>query len=492
MAAGQTPSFLVPEAYKDFFEHTHDLAIIFRADGRILQVNAAWKNSLEYREADLPHLTLLNMIHPKDKNEFKAICRIVVKDSRARKFFGVFLARSGYEVIVEGTLSGFLSQSKAGLLLGLFRDVTQNKEYERLKSEFISTISHELRTPLTIIREGVAQVEEGFFGTIAHKQKMIFDMVLKNTDRLSRNIEELLDISKLEVGQVRLQRSFCNMVDLVQEVIADFRVIAVQKNLKIQSEYEKEKIELYVDRQQIIKVLTNLVNNALKFTDKGSIKIYLDDGPDFVECKVMDTGKGIMPHDMPRVFETFSQFDRRDGPGDRGTGLGLAICKKLIELHHGRMKIHSSAKEGTQVSFSLPKYVPRDFFKNTIDQAILGSEREKKPLSVIIFDLIGLNNLRSRIGENRVDQMVARIEPLINQALRRAADFMVRDARAILVLLPDTSKNDAHTVMGRLTQLLEECFACERKMPKVDIRGTVACYPEDAENLEKILDKLCT
>lgn len=492
MPSKRSVSFLLPEAYADFFEHTHDMALIFRSDGTILQVNSVWKTVLEYEESDLSHLTLFHLLHPKDKSEYKEICQAILRDGRARKFFGVFLSKTGREIIAEGTISSFLFPNTSGLFLGLFRDATKYKEYEKLKDEFISTVSHELRTPLTIVREGIAQVQEGLFGAISAEQKTIFDMVLKNADRLSRNVEELLDISKLEAGQVRLQRALCNIVDLVEELVEDFRGIAAQKNLKISSEYTKERIEIYIDREKIAKVLTNLVNNALKFTDQGNIRIAIRDGADFVECKVTDTGRGIASQDLSRIFETFSQFERHDGPGDRGTGLGLSICKKLVELHHGRMKIYSSAKRGTEVSFLLPKYVYRDFFKNAIEQAVSKADRDRKPLSVIIFDLVGMEMLKRQIGVSRVDRMILHMEQLINQALRRAADFTVKDAKAILVLLPDTSKNEAHTVMGRLTQLLEYELFQHRKAVKTSIRGSVACYPEDAADLEKILEKLCT
>lgn len=478
------------QPFRDFFDLTNDMIQIFSPEGTILEVNPAWRKILEYLEEDLSHVTVFHTIKSKDKKECQAVFEAVFKDGKPRKFFATLLTKTGKEIITEGTVGRLAWQGNSFALFGLFHDVTRRKEYEDLKDEFISTVSHELRTPLTVVREGVAQIQDGLFGEIPGDQKTLLDMVIQNIDRLGRIIEELLDVSKLEAGQVRLQRSLCNVVSVVKEVVREFESLVRKKGLEIRMECEKEKIEIYIDREKIIQVLNNLINNSLKFTQQGSIKVSVREMSDFVECKVEDTGKGIPPKDLSKAFDNFSQFGREMGPGDRGTGLGLPICKKLIELHHGRVVIDSSPIKGTSVTFLLPKYVQRDFFRETIEEAMKKCQNDGQPLSVIIFDVVGFDVLKKTLGSRKAERIVGRMESLINKALRRTADIAIKDTKAILVLLPETYKESAYIVLGRLSQLLEDYLAGERKSPKIEIRGSVACFPEEAADLEKILKKI--
>jgi len=312
---------------------------VFKVEGAILDANPSWYQVLEYSEKDLPQLTVFNIIHPKDKKESEEIFLAVLRDGKPRKFQATFVGKSGKKFKVEGAVSRLLRQGKPFALSGIFHDVSRYEHYEQLKDEFISTVSHELRTPLTVVREGVSQIRDELLGPVPDEQKTLLDMVLQNSDRLGRIIEELLDVSRLEAGQIRLNRRLCDLATVVREVVENFKIIIKQKKLKLLTDFMPETIDIYIDRDKIVQVLTHLINNALKFTEEGCIKVYLRIRDGFVECRVSDTGKGISANDLPYVFQHFSQFEREIGPGDRGTGLGLSICKKLIELHHGRVKI---------------------------------------------------------------------------------------------------------------------------------------------------------
>jgi PAS domain S-box-containing protein len=475
---------------QDFCELTSDMIQVFKAEGAILEVNRAWRQNFEYADTDLPQLTVFNLIHPRNKKESEEIFLAVLRDGRPRKYQATLIGKSGTEVDVEGTVSRLLNNGKPFALSGIFHDVTRHKHYEQLKDEFISTVSHELRTPLTVVREGVAQIRDGLLGPVPDDQKAILDMVLQNSDRLRRIIEELLDVSKLEAGKVRLHRKLCDIVAVAQEVAANFKAIVKQKKLEILTDFVPAQIEIYIDRDKIVQVLTNLINNALKFTESGHIKVHLRAQDGFVECKVSDTGKGISGEDLPKAFQRFSQFGREVGPGDRGTGLGLSICKKLIELHHGRVKIESVPTKGTTVTFVLPRYTHRDLFKDSIGQAMSRCVEDGSPLSIIIFDILDFEALEKKLGVKPVERIVLTMEKIINDALRRVADVAIKDTRAIMVLLPDTQKENAYIVMGRLSQILEDYLIREQKTPKVEVRGSVVCFPEEAKTLEEILDRI--
>ncbi|MDD5225593.1 MAG: ATP-binding protein [Candidatus Omnitrophica bacterium] len=472
----------------NFCQLTSDMIQMFRAEGTILDANPAWHQALEYSDKDLSQITIFNVIHPNDKKESEGVFLAVLRDGKPRKFQATFIGKSGKEIKVEGIVSRLLHQGRPFALSGIFHDVTRNMHYEQLKDEFISTISHELRTPLTVVREGISQIRDELLGPVPDNQKILLDMALQNSDRLSRIIEELLDVSKLEAGKVRLHRKLCDIAKVASEVIANFKVVVKRKNLEILQDFVPQEIEIYIDRDKIVQVLTNLINNSLKFTDAGHIKVHLRVRDGFVECKISDTGKGISEEDLPKAFHKFSQFAREVGPGDRGTGLGLSICKKLIELHHGRVKIESVPMKGTTVTFLLPQYTHRDLFKDSIGQAMSRCVDGGSPLSIIIFDILDFEALEEKLGSVQMGRIVVKMEKIMNDALRRVADVAIKDTKAIMILLPDTKKENAFIVMGRLSQILEDFLIREQMHPKIEVHGNVVCFPEEAKTLEEILD----
>ncbi len=229
------------------------------------------------------------------------------------------------------------------------------KALDKLKSKFIANVSHELKTPLTIINGAISQVVSGIYGFVTEEQRKKLIMALKSAERLNLMIDDLLDFAKLEAKQVRLSKAEINLVELVREVHSSFYGLVREKGLDLNCEYPKSQIMICADRNRIIQVFTNLIGNALKFTGKGEIKIFLRETSDFIECKVSDTGCGISAEDLPKIFERFHQAGERMGSNPKGTGLGLSICKEIIDLHHGRIWAESQENQGTAFIFILPK-----------------------------------------------------------------------------------------------------------------------------------------
>jgi len=238
--------------------------------------------------------------------------------------------------------------------IGILQNISEKKRIERMKDDFISTVSHELRTPLTIMRESVSQVHDRILGEINADQEMVMGLALEGIDRLTRIVNDLLDMSKLEAGKVKLNLERFDVVEAAREVCAVFTAKANTQGLLLLVE-GAVRAEVFADRDKIIQVLTNLVGNALKFTEQGAVVISIEDRPAETVVSVKDTGRGIHEQDMGKLFEKFQQFGRVPGPGDRGTGLGLSICKSIIELHHGAISAESQPKKGSRFFFSLPK-----------------------------------------------------------------------------------------------------------------------------------------
>ncbi len=250
-----------------------------------------------------------------------------------------------------------VKDSNGGIIssVNIFRDITQEKDIDKAKSEFVSVISHELRTPLTSIREGISQVLEGLFGELNTDQKEFLSIALQDTDRLKEIIDALLDISKIEAGKVQLSRQLSDIVGLARQVIFVFSSKAKEKSLTIKLNNSDAEVNAWVDKEKIIQVFSNLLDNAIKFTDVGFIEISVIDRENEVECSVSDTGKGISPDDLSKVFGKFQQFSRTTGAGKKGTGLGLAITKGIVELHRGKIGVDSKLNQGTKFIFTLPK-----------------------------------------------------------------------------------------------------------------------------------------
>ncbi len=228
------------------------------------------------------------------------------------------------------------------------------KETVEIKSEFISMVSHELRTPLTAIKEGIAIVLDEAAGEINDDQKELLDIAKRNVDRLARLINDVLDFQKLSAGKMRFDMQEKDINEIVKEVHKTMVCLAKEKGLDFSFKAEESLPKVSFDSDKITQVLTNLVNNAIKFTEKGSINISTNDGENKILVSVSDTGCGIEQEDLPKVFRQFEQLAKGGARKTGGTGLGLAISKEIIEQHRGKIWTESEIDKGTTFHFVLP------------------------------------------------------------------------------------------------------------------------------------------
>jgi len=232
------------------------------------------------------------------------------------------------------------------------------KELDRLKSEFLATVSHELRTPIAVMREGVSLCVDGVAGELNEMQHEFLSDALDNIDRLSRLIDDLLDISKIEAGKVLVRKSDINICDIVRKTVRNFQPIAEKKGITLELSVPDSGIEIFADKDRIVQVFSNLITNAINFTSEGGyVSVSVRDDENEVICIVKDTGIGIDKENIPKLFNKFQQFGRQEGPGYRGTGLGLAIVKGLVEKHGGRIWAESEKGKGSTFTFTLRKFI---------------------------------------------------------------------------------------------------------------------------------------
>ena len=219
-----------------------------------------------------------------------------------------------------------------------------------IKTQFTGMVSHELRTPLFVIREGVSVVLEKVAGDINEEQAKYLTMVKNNADRLERLITAVLDFQTLESGKMKFMIENNDINKVVDEIHNTMTGLFKNKGLVFDINLCNDIPQVKFDRDKIIQVLTNLLNNALKFTAKGSVAVSTSRGDNFIKVMVKDTGAGVQEENMQKLFQEFTQIQRRMG----GTGLGLSICKKLIEAHKGKIWARSEFGKGTTFYFTLP------------------------------------------------------------------------------------------------------------------------------------------
>lgn len=236
----------------------------------------------------------------------------------------------------------------------------QLAELDRLKAEFVSVASHEIKTPLSVIRGYVSLLADGIYGEVTDPQKKTLEAVSDQVDRLTRLVHRLLDISRFEAGGGRLELRRINVRDFLSDLTDGFRVLAFQNGIDFSvSVADDVPVNIEGDADRLNEVLGNILSNAFKFTSRGG-RIGLGawrEGAG-VRVEVSDTGVGIPPDKLPKIFEKFYQVDNSAQPRQAGSGLGLAIAREIVEAHGGTIGADSEPGKGTRFTVVLPERPP--------------------------------------------------------------------------------------------------------------------------------------
>jgi signal transduction histidine kinase len=245
----------------------------------------------------------------------------------------------------------------------LFREIEdksrQLEEASQHKSQFLANMSHELRTPLNAILGYTELMADGAYGEPSEKVLGILKRLEANGKHLLGLINDVLDLSKIEAGQLVLELSDYCIQDIAQTVRGTLEPLAADKKLGFKVEMAGELPPGHGDGRRLTQVLINLVGNAIKFTDTGEVAIKAEANNGLFHVSVRDTGPGISSADQSRLFQEFQQADNAITKKKGGTGLGLAISKRIIEMHGGRIWVESQPGQGSTFTFALPVIVER-------------------------------------------------------------------------------------------------------------------------------------
>jgi signal transduction histidine kinase len=258
-----------------------------------------------------------------------------------------------------GLLQSFAAQSAVAIQNArLFKEIEEKSRElaaaSRHKSEFLANMSHELRTPLNAVLGYAELIQDGIYGEVPAKMQDVLERIQQNGRHLLGLINDVLDLSKIEAGQLTLSPVDYSMRELVLDVVGATEALAAEKKLALEVDVPSDLPRGHGDERRLTQVLMNLASNAIKFTDAGTVSIHAKVEDSSFLVAVSDTGVGIAPEDRERIFEEFQQVDSSSTRRKGGTGLGLAIARRIVELHGGRIWVESAPGHGSTFAFTLP------------------------------------------------------------------------------------------------------------------------------------------
>ncbi|MGN4125987.1 ATP-binding protein [Lysinibacillus sphaericus] len=238
--------------------------------------------------------------------------------------------------------------------VAVIRDMTEQHRLEKLRSDFIANVSHELRTPIAMLQGYSEALMDDFIQDQEERNEMT-KIIYDESKRMGRLVTDLLDLARMESGHMALYKDELPINSTFERITQKFAQVAKEKHVQLifDSEFNDDAI-IRIDEDRIEQVLTNLVDNALRHTDEGSVTVKVEKEPTFAKISVQDTGHGIPQDDLPYVFERFYKADKARTRSKGGTGLGLAIARNIVKAHSGTIMVDSVLKEGTTFTFYLP------------------------------------------------------------------------------------------------------------------------------------------
>lgn len=292
---------------------------------------------------DVSALYLIGRRRNKELDEIKTI----INNIRKNKY-------NSEEEIQLG--SNLLSLQKA--IKKMFKKEKSDIEYlqrlQKMRSQFLANVSHELRTPIFAIQGYIESLLNG--GLNDKNVNMHFlEKANQNTLSLSNLLNDLIDISMIESGEMRMSYRYFKVNDLINQVVQENRKIAEDKNLELSYRPARDDLEVFGDKDKLRQVLVNLILNSIKYTEKGKVEVLIEEENKHAKIIIRDTGIGIHENYLDRIFERFFRIDKARSRSQGGTGLGLAIVKHIIEAHNSKVTVSSKVGEGSEFSFLLKK-----------------------------------------------------------------------------------------------------------------------------------------
>lgn len=364
----------IGERYQKLQQYASDIFLLVdKNSGRLTEVNRRCCETLGYSEDELKKTTFFDLFPKEDQYQARRDFINVLSEKTTTFLDRRMLNRSG-EIIFVDINANLITIKDGTFIQVVVHDISQRRmleqqivmqnknlqdankslrEVDQMKMEFMANISHELRTPLSIIIAYSESLRDENTGQ--EDRAKFLDVIAENGQNLLQLIDDLLDLSHLEMSGAMLNTSLSHIHDVVRSLWPRVERLAIEKKLRITFDPGEDIPVIYIDNRRILQVLMSLIHNAIKFTDEnGSVTVRTKQSDAGVEIEVEDTGKGIAADQIPQIFDTFRQLDGSSTRQWGGLGIGLAMAKHIVEMHGGRIWVESEERRGSTFTISLP------------------------------------------------------------------------------------------------------------------------------------------
>lgn len=328
-----------------------DPLVVLNTNYSVILLNTAFENIFNVSEREITNKHFLEGIRNNEIFDFISSASNLENGER-KKIFLIKTKDEDYYFNINVTIVKDLNADLSGII-AVFQNVTQLKELEKIRTDFIATISHEIKTPLTSIVMGTDILTDKGIGELNEDQKQIIQAIREDSDRLTKLVNDLLELTRIESGKAMYKFREYAIVDIIEFAIKPFYQLAEQQEKKLYYSCAEKLLNVLADADKITWVLNNLISNALKYTNAGDeIVVSAREEDQMIYVTVKDTGMGIPDEYLDKIFDKFVQVKGGDIEV-RGTGLGLAVVKEIIEIHHGRIWCESELDIGSSFTFAL-------------------------------------------------------------------------------------------------------------------------------------------
>lgn len=342
-----------------------DGIVIVNEKGVIEQVNPTCENMSGLSENNLLGMNFLNISHCTKKEAFKSALKedneILLKDCY------ILNSLRDKKIPVEVNFALIEDASSVNRrFVGVIRDISTQKEAERLRDDFVATLTHDLRTPLLAAIQTLKFFLDGSLGELNNRQKVLLSTMQKSNEDLMGLVNALLEVYRYEAGKLNMCKTNFSLRDLIHQVFAELQSLAQTKNIAFNLDFKpKDELVVCADRTEIRRVIMNLCANAINYTQtEGKVDVVVSSDRNDVLFSVIDNGNGIPAEDIPNMFKRFSQGTNKKR--STGTGLGLYLSRQIIEAHNGKIWLESSLNKGSQFSFLLTDAIVNTKEKQTV------------------------------------------------------------------------------------------------------------------------------
>lgn len=331
-------------------ENALDVICSFDENGIFKRVNAAAQSLWGFTADALKNTSIYDLVAAEHKNQALSNVRAKLNEQNGFPFDVPMVHKDGEERIVQWSLQW---SNDEHAFFAVLHDVSERKRIERLKQEVLEMVSHDMRSPLTSLDLNLALLQTGTLGPLNDKGETRVQQSREILQRLIGMINHLLDMEKLDSGTVEIKPSACQTRDLVN--LAHQSVLSIAGAKKITFDFEIQNTEIECDSQQIVSVLVNLMDNAIKFSPaESALQVASAPKDDLVRFRVIDKGRGVPEKQSKMIFERFKQVQASDQHELKGSGLGLAICKSIVEAHKGTIGVYANPDFGSTFWFEIP------------------------------------------------------------------------------------------------------------------------------------------